>query len=168
MKCVNHPSVEANVRCSNCGDPICPDCMIFAPVGVKCPKCGKLPKSALVTVKPERVLLSVILGLVSAVVGGYIFGLVLMAIGFLAFIVAFVLGMGIGEAISWASGRHHGRNLAVWAAACAALAVFFGIWGRATGFTASAPGLRYALTAYSFWGFIWMAVAAYGSWQRNA
>ncbi|MCL5883587.1 MAG: hypothetical protein M1539_06410 [Actinobacteria bacterium] len=142
--------------------------MIFAPVGVKCPKCGKLPKSALVTVKPERVLLSVILGLVSAVVGGYIFGLVLMAIGFLAFIVAFVLGMGIGEAISWASGRHHGRNLAVWAAACAALAVFFGIWGRATGFTASAPGLRYALTAYSFWGFIWMAVAAYGSWQRNA
>ena len=142
--------------------------MIYAPVGVKCPKCGRMPKTAMVRVKPERMLLTVILGLTGAVVGGYVFGLLLSAIGFLAFIGAFFVGMGIGEAVSWASGRHHGRGLAIWAAACAVFGVFFGVWGLTTGFTASALAIRFAITGNGIWGFLWMAIAAYGGWQRNA
>ncbi len=168
MKCVNHPSVETNVSCSNCGDPICPDCMIYTPVGVKCAKCGRMPKSARPRVKPERMVLTVIAGLGSAAAGGYIFGLVLSMISFFAIIVAFGLGYGIGEAISWASGRHHSRGLAVWSAICGAAGVSFGIWGFATGFTLTALALRFTLTGYGIWGFFWMAAAAYGSWQRNA
>jgi membrane associated rhomboid family serine protease len=37
--CYRHPSVETGVHCTRCGRPICPDCMIPAPVGYQCPEC---------------------------------------------------------------------------------------------------------------------------------
>ena len=35
--CYRHPNRMTAVSCSECGRPICPDCMNFAPVGIKCP-----------------------------------------------------------------------------------------------------------------------------------
>lgn len=35
--CYRHPNRMTAVSCSDCGRPICPDCMVFAPVGIKCP-----------------------------------------------------------------------------------------------------------------------------------
>jgi membrane associated rhomboid family serine protease len=37
MTCYRHPDRETGVTCSDCGRPICPDCMVFAPVGIRCP-----------------------------------------------------------------------------------------------------------------------------------
>jgi membrane associated rhomboid family serine protease len=37
--CYRHPSVQTRVHCTRCGRPICPDCMIQAPVGFQCPEC---------------------------------------------------------------------------------------------------------------------------------
>jgi membrane associated rhomboid family serine protease len=37
--CYRHPSVETGVHCTRCGRPICPECMIPAPVGYQCPEC---------------------------------------------------------------------------------------------------------------------------------
>lgn len=37
--CYRHPGVETRVHCTRCGRPICPDCMIQAPVGFQCPEC---------------------------------------------------------------------------------------------------------------------------------
>lgn len=37
--CYRHPDVETGVHCTRCGRPICPDCMIPAPVGHQCPEC---------------------------------------------------------------------------------------------------------------------------------
>jgi membrane associated rhomboid family serine protease len=39
--CYRHPSRETGVSCSNCGRPICPDCMTTTPVGMRCPECSK-------------------------------------------------------------------------------------------------------------------------------
>jgi membrane associated rhomboid family serine protease len=36
-RCYRHPDRETLVSCSECGRPICEDCMTFAPVGIKCP-----------------------------------------------------------------------------------------------------------------------------------
>src|SRR5277367_488182 len=38
--CYRHPSRETAVSCSNCGRPICPDCMTTTPVGMRCPECA--------------------------------------------------------------------------------------------------------------------------------
>ena len=37
--CYRHPQRETGVSCSNCGRPICHECMIDAPVGFRCPEC---------------------------------------------------------------------------------------------------------------------------------
>jgi membrane associated rhomboid family serine protease len=39
--CYRHPGRETNVHCSNCGRPICPDCMTVTPVGMRCPECAR-------------------------------------------------------------------------------------------------------------------------------
>ena len=38
--CYRHPTRETNVSCSNCGRPICPDCMTSTSVGMRCPECA--------------------------------------------------------------------------------------------------------------------------------
>lgn len=38
--CYRHPGRETGVSCSNCGKPICPDCMTSTPVGMRCPDCA--------------------------------------------------------------------------------------------------------------------------------
>jgi membrane associated rhomboid family serine protease len=39
--CYRHPSRETGVACSNCGRPICPDCMTPTSVGMRCPECAR-------------------------------------------------------------------------------------------------------------------------------
>ncbi len=39
--CYRHSDRETNVACSNCGRPICPDCMTSTPVGMRCPECSR-------------------------------------------------------------------------------------------------------------------------------
>jgi membrane associated rhomboid family serine protease len=37
--CYRHPSVATGVHCTRCDRPICPECMVPAPVGYQCPQC---------------------------------------------------------------------------------------------------------------------------------
>ncbi len=37
LRCYRHPDRETAVSCSECGRGICPDCMTFGPVGIRCP-----------------------------------------------------------------------------------------------------------------------------------
>jgi membrane associated rhomboid family serine protease len=39
--CYRHPNRETGVSCSNCGKPICPDCMTTTSVGMRCPDCTR-------------------------------------------------------------------------------------------------------------------------------
>ncbi|MCW2984496.1 MAG: rhomboid family intrarane serine protease [Conexibacter sp.] len=39
--CYRHTNRETGVACSNCGRPICPDCMTATSVGMRCPECSK-------------------------------------------------------------------------------------------------------------------------------
>ena len=40
MTCYRHPKRETRVSCSECGRGICPDCMVYSPVGIRCPEHG--------------------------------------------------------------------------------------------------------------------------------
>jgi membrane associated rhomboid family serine protease len=37
LHCYRHPDRETYVSCSECGRGICPDCMVYGPVGIRCP-----------------------------------------------------------------------------------------------------------------------------------
>jgi membrane associated rhomboid family serine protease len=39
--CYRHTNRDTGVSCSNCGRPICPDCMTPTSVGMRCPECAK-------------------------------------------------------------------------------------------------------------------------------
>jgi membrane associated rhomboid family serine protease len=41
QRCYRHPDRETGVSCSNCGRPICPDCMTSTSVGMRCPECAR-------------------------------------------------------------------------------------------------------------------------------
>jgi membrane associated rhomboid family serine protease len=46
MTCYRHPDRETGVSCSDCGRGICPDCMTFGPVGIRCPDHSGRPQGA--------------------------------------------------------------------------------------------------------------------------
>lgn len=52
--CYRHKNVETAVSCSECGRPICPDCMVFAPVGIHCPECSHQRESRVPRAKPSQ------------------------------------------------------------------------------------------------------------------
>jgi membrane associated rhomboid family serine protease len=70
--CYRHPSRETGVSCSNCGNPICPDCMTATPVGMRCPDCArqKTPTRSLQSMHVEPIATFVLIALNVAVFFG--------------------------------------------------------------------------------------------------
>lgn len=135
--------------------------MVYTPVGNKCPGCARMPKAVLVRLKPERLVLMIAAGIAAAALGGVLFLVIAPWASFLTLFLAYGLGYGIGEAVSWGSGRFHGRPVAIWAAACAAAAIL----------ALQLPGLLVAISA-GYVGSIWLllaaVLAAFAAWRRNA
>ena len=75
--CYRHPDRETGVSCSNCGRPICPECMTPTPVGMRCPECSKQKTQvrnlsnvrSSVQLTPVLIAVCVIVGLSSGSVG---------------------------------------------------------------------------------------------------
>ncbi|MGH3022998.1 MAG: rhomboid family intramembrane serine protease [Gaiellaceae bacterium] len=84
--CYRHPGRETAVSCSNCGRPICPDCMVYAAVGIKCPECAGQPSGARAATK--RV------GRVAGGVTGAVVTKTLIGANILVFLVSIAQGSG--------------------------------------------------------------------------
>jgi len=122
-RCANHPNVETLVSCSNCGKPICTDCMVHAPVGVKCRDCARMPRSALVRLKPAKAAIAVAAAAGTALGAGIAMGaLANSGFGFFGFLVAFGIGVLMAEVVTRASGYYRGREAGVIAAGGSILA----------------------------------------------
>jgi hypothetical protein len=111
--CYRHPGRETAVSCSNCERPICTDCMVYTPVGIKCPECARQPRSAVARLRPDRAARAI----GAAFAGGLVMGfgiLVLQDLGlFFALILGWLIGIAMGELVQWASGRWRGRETAL-------------------------------------------------------
>lgn len=54
--CYRHPDRETGLSCSECGRPICVDCMTVAPVGIRCPEhSGTRPRAVTAAARPATV-----------------------------------------------------------------------------------------------------------------
>ncbi len=132
IHCANHPDRETLLRCNKCGKPICPECAIRHPVGLRCRECAQLRRLPTYDLSPRHYTLALAAGLPSAIVSvilGGIFSrfLVIPFIGgFIPWIIAFAVGLLTAEAISRATGYKRGVGLQVVAAICLVLGYFIG------------------------------------------
>jgi len=130
--CVNHPHRETLLRCNKCGKPICPECAVRHPVGLRCRECAQLRRIPTYDLSPRHYAVALAAGLPSAVVGVILGGildrflLIPFIGGFIPWIIAFAVGLLTAEAISRVTGYKRGVGLQVVAATCVVLGYFIG------------------------------------------
>ena len=113
--CVNHPGRETLLRCGRCEQPICAECAIRHPVGLRCPACARLKKPPMYDVPAGYYVRAVVAGLGASVLCGLVMEILplFFPIFFLSFLWALAAGTIVGEAISRVTGRKRGRGLQV-------------------------------------------------------
>ena len=67
--CYRHPGRETGVACSNCGRPICTDCMTTTSVGMRCPDCARQKTKVKTMSQVEQPTLTYILIAINVIVG---------------------------------------------------------------------------------------------------
>lgn len=109
VPCPRHPKTLTRLRCSRCGTPICPQCAVRTPVGLRCPECAGvrgLPTYA----TPADSLLKAFL--VAAAIG-LAFALAFAWIPQWNFYLSLALGFGVAEAMNWAAKGKRGVDLQI-------------------------------------------------------
>jgi hypothetical protein len=170
LPCANHPGRLTMVACSACGKPLCPDCMVFSAVGIKCRECAKMPRSSRVTLKSGRLLRAVAAGLGAGTAVGFAYYYILGSIGFFFFFIFVAAGIGylVGEAVSRASGRYHGLQTAVVAALSTVWAfVFPPVIAGFLSFGVSWDAVVFSVSGRGVVNWVVMAFAGYLAWSRN-
>ncbi len=144
LRCTWHPERETLLRCNRCDRPMCLQCAVRHPVGLRCFECTRALRSPLYQVSPlayvRAGLVAVAAGTVAAVPAAFLAGMLWL----LALLVAAPLGAGVAEAVSIASGRKRGRPLAIIAAGGMICGVVLTgvLWSRAVNPAAALSLLR--------------------------
>ena len=128
--CHWHPGVETRLSCSRCEKHMCTQCLVQAPVGIRCRECGQAVRMPTFDVQPTYYARAIGVGVAGAVGGGFLWALatfILGAIPFFPSLVAVGVGYGVGELISRSVNRKRGTGLA-WIAGFAVLAAFIISW----------------------------------------
>ncbi len=69
-KCKRHPDKETLLSCTNCGDMICPTCLVQSVVGMRCPDCSK---SYSLKIPKNLILRSLLFSLISGLALGFLY-----------------------------------------------------------------------------------------------
>ncbi len=120
VPCTYHPKTMTGLRCSRCGKPICPQCGVRTPVGLRCPDCAGVRGLPTYQTSPNSLLKAGAAGLAVAVVVGVIWGF----IPDWGFYLALVLGFGVAEAMAKMANYKRGRDLQLVALAMVAIGLF--------------------------------------------
>ena len=131
--CYWHPDVETGLSCSQCAKSVCIDCMVQAPVGIRCRECGKAVKMPTYDIQRSYYVRAVGVGAGVAIGGGLMWALVnfvnfnFFGLPYLASLIGVAIGYGAGELISRSVNGKRGTGLA-WIAACSVVGAFLVSW----------------------------------------
>ena len=113
VRCYIHSGVETALSCGSCERPICVQCVVQHPVGIRCHECAQVRKIPVFDVSTPYYGRAVGVGIGIAITGAV--GLVLLALVFPVglLILAGLVGVGylVGEGISKAVNRKRSRGL---------------------------------------------------------
>ena len=124
--CARHPSTETNIRCGRCEETICPNCLVHAPVGMRCPDCARVnvvptydvPLPFLLRGIAAGVAVGAVLGAVFLFIAPALFGLalhnarpLLPVIPYVFIVIIAATGFAVGEAVSISTNRKRGIRL---------------------------------------------------------
>ena len=114
------------LRCGRCGKPICPDCFVRHPVGLRCKECAQVRKSPVYNLAASDYLvaglvglgLSAVVGLLLRFVGGF---------GFFAIFIGLAVGGGIADLMSRVIRYKRGVGMQVLAGVCLVVGAMLGV-----------------------------------------
>ena len=111
--CARHAGTETKLSCGRCGVLVCPQCMVHAHVGIRCPDCARVRPVPTYDVSPAFMARAIGAGAVLAIVGGAV---VIASYKFfvpIPLLWALIGGLGyvVGEGISLAANRKRGKKL---------------------------------------------------------
>ncbi len=109
VPCSYHPQVLTGLRCSRCGKPICPQCAVRTPVGLRCPDCAGVRGLPTYRTPTTNLLRSAGAGLAVAAVVGVLWRFIPQW----EFYLCLLLGFGTVEAIARMAGNKRGADLQV-------------------------------------------------------
>ena len=119
--CPKHPGTATSLRCGKCDRPVCPQCMVHTPVGVRCQDCAQMRRLPTFEVSGSYLARGIVASLAIGTGGGlvlvFLTYLGLFALPFLFISAVAGLGYLIGEGTSIATNRKRGRPLQFAAAA---------------------------------------------------
>jgi hypothetical protein len=124
--CYWHPEVETRLSCSRCGKNVCTQCMVQAPVGIRCRECGRAVRPPTFEVRPTFYAKAIAVGAAIAIGGVLLWAiidLIFRGIPYVSSLVAIAVGYAAGELISLSVNRKRGVGLA-WIAGGAVVIAF--------------------------------------------
>ena len=152
--CYWHPEVETGLFCSRCEKKVCTQCMVQAPVGIRCRDCGKAMRMPTHDIQPAYYSRAIAVALAVAIGGGILWGIFngIFMVPFLRSLVALGVGYGAGELISLSVNRKRGTGLAWIAGGSVVMAFMIGL-------------LIHPFSDYLF-GLVFIAAGVYLAVQR--
>jgi hypothetical protein len=117
--CACGSKIMTRLRCSRCGKPICPRCMVASPVGYRCPQCSRGQRSVVYDPSVSGLVKAAVVGIVVAAAIGFFWG----SYPSWGFYMSLLMGFGVAEAIAKAANYKRGRELQALSMGC----VVFGI-----------------------------------------
>jgi len=128
--CHRHPLTETNLRCTKCDVAICPNCMVHAPVGIRCPDCARSMVIPTFDIRGQYKVRAVLVGVVFGIGGGF-FWATLSSTPFLsvfAWLILAGVGYANGELISRFTNRKRGQFLQITTAGSVLLSYAVGVF----------------------------------------
>jgi hypothetical protein len=111
--CARHPGTETALTCGRCGVPICPECLVHTPGGIRCPDCAQLRRPPMYELDLRDLALAVGVAAILALPLGFLGSILVPPSrvgGFFLLIVALLAGSGAGAVVAESMLRATGKR----------------------------------------------------------